>query len=65
MTGIQGPIIRDETCGNAPKRDLVLVDGLELSEKLREKRGETWRSLALISPEFEKCCADSNCSSLP
>lgn len=50
VTGIQGPVSRDEQCEGTARRDVALVDGQELSAKLRKKRGETWRSLALISP---------------
>ena len=50
VTGYRGPAPRDDRCEGAAKRDLVLVDGRELSERLRKKRGGTWRSLALISP---------------
>ena len=50
VTGIRGPLSRAEPCVDTAKRDVVLVDGQELSERLRKRRGETWRSLALISP---------------
>ena len=50
VTGIRGPLSRDQRCDGAAELDLVLVDGLELSQRLKKKRGETWRSLALISP---------------
>ena len=50
VTGIRGPAPRDDRCEGAARRDLALVDGRELSERLRKKRGETWRSLAVISP---------------
>jgi hypothetical protein len=50
VTGVRGPVTRDRRCEGTAKRDLVLVDGLELSQKLKKRRGDTWRSLALISP---------------
>ena len=50
VTGVRGPVTRDRRCEGNAKRDLVLVDGLELSQKLKKRRGDTWRSLALISP---------------
>jgi hypothetical protein len=50
VTGVRGPLSRDRRCERTAKRDLELVDGIELSRKLKKKRAETWRSLALISP---------------
>ena len=50
ITGLRGPFSKDRRCDGMPERQLALVDGLELSQKLKKKRGETWRSLALISP---------------
>ena len=50
VTGVRGPVTRDSGCEGRAKLDLVLMEGLELSRKLKKRRGETWRSLALISP---------------
>ena len=50
VTGIRSTVSTDELCKGLAEKYLVLVDGLELSQRLRDKRIETWRSLTQISP---------------
>ena len=50
VTGIRGAVPTDKSCEGIAERNLILVNGLELAKKFKEKRGETWRSLLQMSP---------------
>ena len=50
VASIRSRASADELCDIVLERYLVLVDGAELSKKLRKKQSETWRNLMQISP---------------